>query len=94
MTYEEAIEAIKCNMPLGGYETLTEALHMAIEAFELMDKYGGVEAVKEACEKQNPKKPIFGEDDWYECEECGYSLFYGQEHCSRCGQRQDWSEEE
>lgn len=61
--------------------------------------------IKEALEKQIPKKPIIWEnrhyfsptpnDDWgYECPCCGnQEIDYPEHHCD-CGQALDWTEEE
>jgi len=61
--------------------------------------------IKEALEKQIPKKPISWEyrhyfsptpnDDWgYECPCCGnQEIDYPEHHCD-CGQALDWTEEE
>jgi hypothetical protein len=60
--------------------------------------------IKEALEKQIPKKPIIWEnryyfspipnDDWgYECPCCGnQEIDYPEHHCD-CGQALDWTEE-
>ena len=59
-TPEEAIETIKSNMPISGYQMLRESLNMAIEALEEVRQYreiGTVEECREAVEKQKPKKP-------------------------------------
>lgn len=56
----EAIEAIKANMPTSGYQMLRESLDMAIKALEEIQQYreiGTVEECREAVEKQKPKKP-------------------------------------
>lgn len=55
----EAIEAIKANMPTSGYQMLRESLDMAIQALEEIQQYreiGTVEECREAREKQKPKK--------------------------------------
>lgn len=64
-----------------------------------------LEIVKEALEKQIPKKPIIWEnrhyfspspnDDWgYECPCCGnQEIDYPEHHCT-CGQALDWTEVE
>lgn len=61
--------------------------------------------IKEALEKQIPKKPIIWEnrhyfsptpnDDWgYECPCCGnQEIDYPEHHCD-CGQALDWTEDE
>lgn len=61
--------------------------------------------IKEALEKQIPKKPIIWEnrysfspspnDDWgYECPCCGnQEIDYPEHHCI-CGQTLDWTEDE
>ena len=55
----EAIEAIKANMPTSGYQMLRESLDMAIKALEEIQQYreiGTVEECREASEKQKSKK--------------------------------------
>ena len=55
------------------------------------DCYQRVKFVKEAVEKQIPKKP-----EWFEvipfCK-CGAELDYFADYCSECGQAIDWKEE-
>ena len=81
MTYEEAINAIKCNYPPEHYSMLREALDMAIEALE----------------KQIPKKPMaikipakWGGHD-YRCPVCATRVFE-QSYCMSCGQAIDCSD--
>ena len=93
----EAIEAIKANMPTSGYQMLRESLDMAIKALEEIQQYreiGTVEECQEAVEKQKPQKALietiygYGEKK-YRCPECGETLmgvdiFAG--YCKWCGQ--------
>ena len=88
MTYEEAINAIKCNYPPEHYSMLRETLDMAIEALQ----------------KQIPKKPMaikipakWGGHD-YRCPVCATRVFE-QSYCMSCGQAIDcsdidWSDED
>lgn len=95
MTYEEATKMTRYRYEsakdfvdphwetseLREHREYVETLKMTLEALELISKYGGVEAVKEACEKQIPKKPVhilysgkvepFEEDMlWANCPNC------------------------
>ena len=90
MTYEEAINAIKCNYPPEHYSMLREALDMAIEALQ----------------KQIPKKPVLektkgivGIDMWH-CPVCDEEIIsdwnrdIAKPYCHLCGQRLNWRDEE
>ena len=115
MTAEEAIKEFKERIELGKKEYLKdipeyiEALEMAIEALEEVEQYralGTVEELKEAKEKQIPKKPvkknpicysktIQGEEHYaydFHCVQCGAKINGEGHHCP-CGQAVDWSEE-
>ena len=77
------------------------------EELEQYRALGTVEELKEAREKQIPKKPKEYEDRYYACE-CGNILLpkwkkyptelmpksEGLPHCMSCGQKIDWGEEE
>ena len=83
MKPEEAISAIKNNMPTKGtYTILTEALELAIVALE----------------KQVPTKPEMYIGDyeferWPICPKCKGELHpNGEKFCSDCGQRIWWGE--
>lgn len=81
---QEAIEAIRANMPTSGYYMLRESLDMAIKALE----------------KQIPKKPKLvtrtgGIIKFYPCPCCStaekyISVYPKQKHCCECGQALDW----
>ena len=71
-TPEEAIETIKSNMPISGYQMLRESLNMAIEALEEVRQYreiGTVEECREAAEKQRPVSRITIEGKLF-CPKC------------------------
>lgn len=85
--------------------------HYAVKALEEVEQYralGTVEELKEAREKQIPKKPIEYEDKYYACPRCEGNLMYkwdeyptklkskkyGLPYCLGCGQKLDWSEED
>ena len=58
-TPEEAIETIKSNMPISGYQMLRESLDMAITALKEVQQYreiGTVEECREVVEKQKNRK--------------------------------------
>ena len=86
----EAIEAIKANMPTSGYQMLRESLDMAIKALEEIHQYreiGTVEECREAREKQKPKKIIRIVGRYpYKCPTCNGKLEIGYRHCIICGQ--------
>lgn len=108
MTAEEAIRSLRF---LLSYEEMPnhprEVFETAIEALEEVEQYralGTVEELKEAKEKQIPKKPDF-EGDGYDCSgnlvydtwicpncEADYEVDYEEyECCPKCGQAIDWS---
>lgn len=86
----EAIEAIKANMPTSGYQMLRESLDIAIKALEEIQQYraiGTVEECREAREKQKPKKIIRIVGRYpYKCPTCNGKLEIGYRHCIICGQ--------
>ena len=53
----EAIEAIKANMPTRGYQMLRESLEMAIKALEEIQQYREIGTVEE-CRKAREKLPV------------------------------------
>lgn len=53
----EAIEAIKANMPTSGYQMLRESLDMAIQALEEIQQYREIGTVEE-CRKAREKLPV------------------------------------
>ena len=102
MTVQEAI------MVFGMIETHgslpTKAKEVALECMEEVEQYralGTVEELKEAREKQIPKKPIekkvliMDEQEIVNvCPVCEseIGLLNGQPYCECCGQRIDWEE--
>lgn len=83
-----------------------EACDVAISALEEIQQYralGTVKELREAREKQAPKKPIFHITTW-NCPRCGGvdleevnefgSTFKKYAHCPDCGQTIDWSNTE
>lgn len=111
MKAEEAIKEFRERIEFGKKEYFKhipeyiEALEMAVEALEEVEQYralGTVEELKEAKEKQIPKKPQEGDDTdlWrsgtYSCSICGFAVGfedYKDNYCGKCGQAIDWSEE-
>ena len=89
-TPEEAIETIKSNMPISGYQMLRESLDMAITALKEVQQYreiGTVEECREAVEKQKPKNIIRIAGRYpYKCPTCNGKLEIGYKHCIVCGQ--------
>lgn len=104
LTEQEAIEAIKSNMPTGGYVILREALDMAIKALEEIQQYraiGTIDECKEARSRQEPKVVTdTGDEDCFDirCPNCNADLFEEYEKggtikfCKECGQTLDWGE--
>ena len=96
MTYEEAIERIKCILKNNSFTKADKnALKLTIEALE----------------KQIPKKPIqanyivkvngvdtlLDENEFTKCPSCTYKdieVKHGQKYCHICGQALDWSNSE
>lgn len=106
--HNELGKGIPCDTSWG--IAIDEAYGMAIKALEEIEQYrkiGTMEECREAREKQVPKKPDYegnGYDDkgklvydiWI-CPSCGerYEVDYDDyEHCPKCGQVIDWSEED
>jgi hypothetical protein len=95
MTYKQTLERI-------------EKQKKAIDGYPVKFMFVGItedyENVKEALEKQIPKKPFGKEYEWAVCPNCGGSISNDnvQEHiingdttfCEHCGQAIDWSEDE
>ena len=77
MTREEAIETLRANYPDKCYESLRNAVDIAIEALE-------AEPVKHAY-------VIVDEDGNTECSNCGSGECWGN-YCSNCGARMDGGE--
>ena len=92
---------------------INEACLLACEAMDELQEYkklGSLEEIREAAEKQKPKKPMRGaEKSWghekeaHVCPTCDYYLpqtyFIGEgnrkiTYCDNCGQAIDWSEDE
>lgn len=109
MTDQEAIEIIKYASAFNKDNSpLTKALEIGIKAIEEIQQYkeiGTVEECREAREKQEEKKPDYEGDgyadghivyDTWICPCCGerYEIDYEEyEHCPKCGQAIDRSEE-
>lgn len=92
---------------------INEACLLACEAMDELQEYkklGSLEEIREAAEKQKPKRPMSGvEKSWghekeaHICPVCDYYLpqtyFIGEgnkkiTYCDNCGQAIDWSEDE
>ena len=52
------------------------------------------EIAVEAMRKQIPQKPKMPLDAYWVCPTCKLKIDYPFEHCRRCGQAIDWTEEE
>lgn len=103
---QEAIEAIKSNMPTSGYYMLRESLEMAIKALEEVQEYrklGTVEEVREAVGKDTAKKVIIKPWEPCKCPTCDkelsesvgdgyYKHYYYLKRCPECGQRLNWGD--
>lgn len=105
MTEQEAIKKLKyikrnCGMPTQGDmwkpNAETIAINLAITALEEIQQYrelGTVEELKEAKEKQNPKKTIRVLGDRTDgCPECQCEFYEKHKYCPKCGTKIDWSE--
>ena len=101
--------AIKCMEEVEQYRALgtpTQILERIGGLDVELGKYaclGTVEELKEAREKQIPKKPIMKTvvfcdeaEDVYVCSVCEseIGLFKGQPYCENCGTKVDWGEED
>lgn len=107
-TVEECREAVKKSKSLDTY--VKQVLWERDIAIQQLEEIGisfgeNMDSVKEAVEKQKPKKPnIFKErfSNTYSCQKCGYVLihrdetgwFCGQHYkfCPKCGQAIRWDE--
>lgn len=98
MTVQEPIEYLEQH----GF-IADEVKDMCIKALVQVEQYralGTVEDLKEAKEKQIPKKPKvkpLGEDIEVECPACGHIHIFlatkkGDKFCNDCGQAIDWEE--
>lgn len=115
MTESEAIEGLGIlnnglNEAFVNADELSEALQMAIQALEEVQKYreiGSIEECRASREKQIPKNPTYDGDgyapdgtfvwDEWICPCCGtrYEVDYDEhDFCPNCGQKIDWSDEE
>ena len=114
MTVQEAKEQLlhDCHMlqtDLGIPHDLLEEFDYAIQSLEEVEQYralGTVEELKEAKEKQIPKKPELIEDKMWTCPCCDNNLMHkwlkyptelmpkseGLPYCMSCGQKLDWEE--
>ena len=78
----EAIEAIKANMPTSGYQMLRESLDMAIQALEEIQQYREIGTVEE-CRKSVREDEVLkfyyceSEDDYYIGKRMG-NLYYAR----------------
>ena len=78
MTYEEAIERIKCILKNNSFTKADKnALKLAIKALE----------------KQIPKKPYW-EYGGCHCKSCGLDVLSDENFCPLCGQAIDWEDDE
>ncbi len=76
--------------------------HFILNALEEIQQYralGTVEELREAREKQIPKKPknrIKDPHKWdiAKCPKCGCNIIQRHDYCPVCGQHIDWREEE
>ena len=92
MTINEVIEYLEQH----GF-IADEVKDICIGALVQVEQYralGTVEELKEAREKQIPKKPnIVGEFiRLAECSDCHTVIQFKQEYCHKCGNKVDWEE--
>lgn len=108
MTEKEAIQFQKAFFMMVDSEKGKEACEVAIKALEEVQEYraiGTLEEVRNAAEKQKPKKPDYEGDgyadgqmvyDTWICPNCGkrYEVDYDDyAYCPKCGQAIDGSDE-
>lgn len=98
MTEQEMLENLDEIWTFGHEPTdkQREAVSMAMDAVEELQKYhaiGTVEECQEARKKQQAITPITNQH-WYACPECGSTRSIKQKHsyCHECGQALDWGE--
>ncbi|MBC5688140.1 hypothetical protein H8S37_04225 [Mediterraneibacter sp. NSJ-55] len=110
MTEKEAIEILENRTKYYIQAQDIVAFGMAIKALKEIQQYRGIgtaEECREAVEKQKAKKPDYEGDgydnkgelvyDTWICPCCSerYEVDYDDyEHCPKCGQEIDWSEED
>lgn len=95
MTVQEVIEYLEQHVFIAD-----EVKDMCIEALVQVEQYralGTVEELKEAREKQIPKKPkseqyFYGVLD--RCPVCDVLLGHSKNYCHNCGQALKWGEED
>lgn len=98
----EALESIKDVFPVSEFDLAKKTIDTAAEALEIIDSYGGYDAVREACEKSRAVQPVihqeYGIFPYAKCPECGAYLGYVDHasdnlFCPRCGKKMDWPED-
>ena len=107
MTESEAIEGLGIldnglNEAFVNADELSEALQMAIQALEEVQKYreiGSIEECRASREKQIPKKPLYIANlsctALWLCPVCERRIVRSDlKYCHQCGQKLDWSDEE
>ena len=103
MTVQEAKNILNSSTPKGNNAMcifLQEAVEMAIQALEEVEQYrslGTVEELKEAREKQIPKKPIQispKRHPYFVCPKCMEQISTNQPYCDECGKALKWGEED
>jgi hypothetical protein len=106
MTESEAIEGLGIlnnglNEAFVNADELSEALQMAIQALEEVQKYreiGSIEECRASREKQISKKPLYianlGCTALWLCPVCERRIIRSDlVYCHQCGQKLDWSDE-
>ena len=106
MTESEAIEGLGIlnnglNEAFVNADELSEALQMAIQALEEVQKYreiGSIEECRASREKQISKKPLYianlGCTALWLCAVCERRIIRSDlVYCHQCGQKLDWSDE-
>lgn len=106
MTESEAIEGLGIlnnglNEAFVNADELSEALQMAIQALEEVQKYreiGSIEECRASREKQISKKPLYianlGCTALWLCPVCERRIIRSElVYCHQCGQKLDWSDE-
>lgn len=105
LTITEKIEILKSMkevFPIRGFDYAIKTIDTAVEALGIIGRYGGYDAVREACEKSRAVQPVihqeYGIFPYANCPECGEYLgcvdhALNNLYCPSCGKKMDWPED-
>lgn len=100
MNEQEAIKEFKERLAIEDFKKDIPEYYAAMEmAVSALEEIGNLEKLREAMEKQMPKRPSEVEEDYFVCPRCGSLItalddLSTHKHCLNCGQAIDWSEKE